>query len=86
MYARSMTEQLLKGKIVINCDETWLNLKDYTRRCWRKRGEANSSNIPVISPRISLISAIDNRGECYFSMTQVNTDHEIKSMFLFYLA
>jgi hypothetical protein len=76
---------LLKGKVVINVDETWLNLKNYTRRCWRKRGEPNSSSIPVISPRISLICAIDNRGECYFSLTQVNTDSDVKSMFLFYL-
>jgi hypothetical protein len=60
-------------------------LKDFSRRCWRERGESNSSNVKEISPRIALISAIDNTGTCYFSLTQVNTDSEIKTLFLIHL-
>jgi Asp-tRNA(Asn)/Glu-tRNA(Gln) amidotransferase C subunit len=85
-FAKSLTDQLLRGKIVINADETWVNLKDYTRRRWRVRGESNSSSIQAVEPRISLFSAIDTKGTCYFSLTQVNTDKEVKSMFLTHLA
>jgi transposase InsO family protein len=85
-FAVSLIDQLLRGVTVINCDETWINMKDYTRRRWRRRGETNSSNIQDVNPRIALISAIDNHGQCYFSLTQVNTDSEIKVLFLIHLA
>lgn len=69
MFAKSLTDELLRGRIILNCDESWLNLKDYSRRRWRARGETNSSSIQAIEPRISLFSAIDTKGACYFSLT-----------------
>ena len=35
LYAEKLIELMLKGKIVINVDETWINLKNYRRRRWR---------------------------------------------------
>ena len=73
-YAEAMIALLLKGKRIINVDETWINIKNYRRRRWRKHGVVNSVNSRVVSPRISFIAAISTEGETYFSVTQVNTD------------
>ena len=74
LYAETMIALLFKGKRIINVDETWVNLKNYRRRRWRKRGVVNSVNTRTVSPRISFIAAISTEGETYFSLTQVNTD------------
>ena len=46
----------------------------------------NSVNTRTISPRIPLIVAVSTEGEVYFSLTQVNTDDEVKRLFLTELA
>ena len=73
-FAETMIGLLKKGKHIINVDETWINLKNYRRRRWRKHGVVNSVNTRVVSPRISFIAAMSTTGETYFSLTQVNTD------------
>jgi hypothetical protein len=35
----------LRGVVVINIDESWINLKDYSRFCWRERGSSNSTSV-----------------------------------------
>jgi hypothetical protein len=37
-FAQALTDQLLRGKTIINVDETWINMKDYSRYRWRRRG------------------------------------------------
>jgi len=46
----------------------------------------NSVNTKEVSPRISFIAALSTDGEIYFSLTQVNTDAEVKQLFLTELA
>ena len=43
-------------------------------------------NTQEIHPRISFIAAVSTDGELFFSLTQVNTDHEVKLLFLTELA
>ncbi len=74
------------GNKVINIDETWLTESDFRRRKWKQRGSTNSKQIKEFSTRISMIAAIDNFGEMYVSLTQVNTDSNVLSMFLVKLA
>ena len=81
-----MIKLLRDGKRIINVDETWINLKNYRRRRWRQHGAVNSVNSRTISPRIPLIVAVSTEGELYFSLTQVNTDDEVKRLFLTELA
>ena len=40
----------------------------------------------MLSPRISVIVAIDTEGNCYMSLCQINTDHNVMLMFLTRLA
>ena len=39
-----------------------------------------------VSPRISLLAALDTNGKIWFSLTHANTDANVMTMFLRYLA
>ena len=70
------------GKRCICIDETWLNELDFRRMKWRARNDTNSIPKRGISPRVSVIAAIDTNGEVYFASTQVNTDADVFLLFL----
>ena len=70
------------GKRCICIDETWLNGLDFRRMKWRARNDTNSIPTRGISPRISVIAAIDTDGEVYYTLTQVNTDTDVFLLFL----
>ena len=55
---------------------------DFTRRIWAIKGSSHGLPIKMVSPRISLIMAIDNFGEVYACMTQVNTDTKIMGLYI----
>ena len=67
---------------IINIDETWLGMEDFRRMKWQAPGTNNSVSKKQWQPRISLILALDNYGESYVALTQVNTDHEMISLFM----
>ena len=49
---------------------------------WAKKGASTGSIIKSVSPRISLIMALDNNGIVYACLTQVNTDSTMMSMYI----
>ena len=57
-----------KGKRIINIDETWIGEMDFRRMKWRRRGESNTIGSKDVSPRLSMLAAIDNYGGFYFSI------------------
>ena len=63
-------------------DESSLTQFDFTRRIWAQKGTPHSIPIKHISPRISMIVALDNFGEVYACLTQVNTDSKIMSLYI----
>lgn len=85
-YAMFMISQLAKGVRVLNLDQTWLNDIDFTRRKWRQMNAVNSSPIRRLSPRISVMMAVDTDGKLYSSLSQVNTDHKTFCLFVTMLA
>jgi hypothetical protein len=54
----------------------------YIRRKWHKRGTSNSIGFKQVSPRINLITGIDNFGEVYHSVLQANGDTEVIKIYL----
>ena len=70
---------------LINIDETWLNMCDFRRDAWISR--LGSKSIAKLSnnPRIALIVALDNHGELYWAMNQINTNKEVMCLFLRWL-
>ena len=77
-----MIEKMNEGPRIINIDETWLNQTDYRRMKWRASNETNTILLRGITPRVSMIAAIDTNGRVYFALTQVNTDANVFALFL----
>jgi hypothetical protein len=67
---------------VINIDQTWLNDLNFHRRCWAATAQRNTRDGNPVTPRLSMLMAIDTDGNLYCSLTQVNTDHRVFCLFL----
>ena len=55
---------------------------NFTRRKWRKRGQADTCADSRVSPRVSLQMAICTDGKLYCSMYQINTDAKVFCLFI----
>ena len=77
-----MLDLLGQQKRIICADETWINQCDFRHHKWRQRGDNNSAPQKDVDPRISMIAAIDNYGEVYVTLTQVNTNSDVFCIFL----
>ena len=77
---------LLKdGKRIINIDETWLNETNFTRRTWAPKNDMGNSYKSTVSPRVSMIAAIDTDGRCWFTLSHANTESNMMALFLYHL-
>ena len=68
-YGKYMMDLLASGRRILNIDETWLNQTDFRHMKWRARNDTNSIPQRGMSPRISVIAAIDTEGKVYFALT-----------------
>ena len=73
------------GKRIINIDETWLNETSHTRKTWAPRDGSTNVELNSVSPRLSMISALDTDGMVWFALAHANTDSNIMTVFLHYL-
>ena len=76
---------LEQDKRIINIDETWINETNYTRRTWAPRDGTGNLQLNPVSPRLSMIAALDTEGRVWFTLSHANTDSNIISIFLNYL-
>ena len=58
---------------------------DFRRMKWRRRREQNNVSTKEVSPRLSVIAAVDSHGRLYWTVTQANTDHEVFCAFVSHL-
>ena len=80
-----MLPLLESGRRVVNVDESWLNESTFYRKLWAPKGVENSVPTRTISPRLSVIAAIDTEGHVWFALTQANTDSNVLLTFLRHL-
>jgi len=80
-----MMKLLKQDKRIINIDETWINETNYTRRTWAPRDGKGNLQLNTVSPRLSMIAALDTEGRVWFTLSHANTDSNIMSIFLNYL-
>ena len=85
-FARTLIRLLEDGKRVINIDETWLNETSYLRRSWAPRDGRGNTISRAVSPRLSMIAALDTEGQAWFSLSHANTDSNLTALFLHHLA
>ena len=76
-----MLKLLEDGRRVINIDESWLNETSFYRKLWYPKSQVCSVPTQTVSPRISLIAAIDTDGLVWFTLTQANTDSDVMLLF-----
>jgi len=55
---------------------------NFHRRSWARAGERNTVASVPVTPRLSMLMAIDTNGNLYASLTQVNTDHRVFCLFI----
>ena len=66
----------------MNIDETWINELDFARRKWHDQNESNSLPRKYVSPRLSVLAAIDTEGRVFMAMTTGNTTSEVVCLFV----
>ena len=66
--AIELFRHLKAGKRFINIDESWVASGDYRRRSWQRKGLSNSIPMKQVSPRITLVVALDSTGKIYASL------------------
>ena len=73
-YALKMLELLRDKKNILNVDESWLNEVSFQRKVWCPKDRPPTVTRQGVSPRISLIAALDTEGRVWFSLLHANTD------------
>ena len=81
-YGLKMLALMQKGSRIVNIDETWLNETSFIRRAWGKRDGTGNTILHRVSPRISMISALDNEGNVWYCLSHANTDSFMMALFL----
>ena len=77
-----MLEILKQGKRAINIDETWIGESNFVRKTWAPRDGKGNTILKTVSPRVSMIAALDTDGRVWFTLSHANTDSKIMTLFL----
>ena len=84
-YSLKMLALLEEGTRIINVDESWLNDTNFTRKIWCPAGAAATVTQQSVTPRLTLIAALDTEGRVYFTLTHANTDSDVLLAFMKHL-
>ena len=80
-----MLDLLKQGRRVLNLDQTWLNETSFVRKTWAERNGSSNMVLHSISPRLSMIAALDTDGRVWFSLSHATTDSNMMGLFLHHL-
>jgi len=83
--ATRMLQLINEGKILINIDESWLNECDFRRMKWREYGTSNTLPGFPLTPRITVIVALDSLGNIYLTLTQANSNNSTMQIYFHHL-
>ena len=80
-----MLQQHSNGRRVINVDESTLNCLDFPNSLWVPRSAATTVSVAPLTPRLSLLAAIDTDGRVYAALSQATTDNDTLLLFVTWL-
>ena len=66
---------------IINVDETWLNESGFIRKAWALKDGQGNIQLNAVTPRLSMIAAMDTEGEVWFSLAHAATDSDVICLF-----
>ena len=84
-YSLKMLALLEEGTRIINVDESWLNDTNFTRKIWCPADAPATITQQSVTPRLTLIAALDTEGRVYFTLTHANTDSDVLLAFMKHL-
>ena len=84
-YSLKMLALLEEGTRIINIDESWLNDTNFTRKIWCPADAPATITQRAVTPRLTLIAALDTEGRLYFTLTHANTDSDVLLTFMKHL-
>lgn len=80
-----MFDLLIKGKRIINVDESFIDQSNYTRRSWshkKYRGSVKSTNM---KESLKIFAALDTDGNVQFALSHANTNQDTFMLFMRHL-
>ena len=80
-----MFELLIKGKRIINVDESFIDQSNYTRRSWshkQYRGSVKSTNM---KESLKIFATLDTDGNVLFALSHANTNQDTFMLFMRHL-
>ena len=69
-----LLNQNLEDKVLLNLDETWLGMSDWRRRKWQAPEGTNSVAAFQMTPRVTMLTAVDTLGNVYLALAQSNSN------------
>jgi ABC-type sugar transport system permease subunit len=84
-FAKFMLKLLYEGKRIINIDETWIGSCNFQRMHWQSPQIFTSIVNTLVRPRVSVIVAIDTKGNIFASIMHMNSNAASFGVFISYL-
>ena len=80
-WAITLLKENPSKKVLLNLDETWCGMSDWRRYKWRAPDCKNSVRAFQMTPRITMLTAVDTLGNVYISCAQSNSNQSMMSLF-----
>lgn len=84
-FGVKMLQLLFEEKRILNVDETWIGQTNFRRSGWQSKFISASEKENSVTPRVSMVVALDNFGDLYLSVHQSNTNQDSFSNFMVHL-
>ena len=69
-------------KRIINIDESWISETGFIRKVWAKKDGRGNINLSAVTPRLSMIAALDTEGRVWFSLAHATTNSDVIALFM----
>ena len=67
-WAVTLLRQNPINKVLLNLDESWLGMSDFRRRKWQSPASKNSVAAFQMTPRVTMLTAVDTTGNVYLAL------------------
>ena len=80
-FAMELVRLIEQSHRIINVDETWINESGFIRKAWARKDGQGNMQLNTVTPRLSMIAAMDTDGEVWFSLAHAITDSDVITLF-----
>ena len=84
-FAMELVRLIEQKQRIINVDETWINESGFIRKTWARKDGHGDMQLNAVTPRLSMIAALDTDGDVWFSLAHATTDSDVITLFWWHL-